>query len=378
MTKFKTMSFTYVFSLTNTIFYFKINIMNNTQFNFKKLPRFKQIIPICFATDDNYIPFLAVAIASLLDNAAKDKFYKIYVLTTELKQENIDSILKLKTPNSSIRFISLAKELDKIQSMFHLRDYYSKESYYRIFIPNIFPEYSKVLYLDCDITVTGDISKLYNTQIHGYYVGAIVEEVMLTYDVFGNYTEKVDGINRKHYFNSGVLLINCHRWRRRMVAEQFVDLLGRYKFRVVQDEDYLNVICKDNVKWLDLVWNKTAYKNDDFRDRNLNLIHWKINWRPWKYKNVLYEENFWKYAKMTDFYDKLIEMRDSRTDEQKKQDDVMFENLKQMAENESNDPNNFANTIGKEKVSKKFWKAVLKFIKFRKLINIRMFRKTLS
>ena len=352
--------------------------MEKPTFDFKKLPRFKQIIPICFATDDKYIPYLAVAITSLLDNAAKDKFYKIYVLTTELKQENIDSILKLKTPNSSIRFISLAKELDKIQSMFHLRDYYSKESYYRIFIPNIFPEYSKVLYLDCDITVTGDISKLYNTQIHGYYVGAIVEEVMLSYDVFGNYTEKVDGINRKHYFNSGVLLINCHRWRRRMVAEQFVDLLGRYKFRVVQDEDYLNVICKNNVRWLDLGWNKTAYKNEEFSDRNLNLIHWKINWRPWKYKNVLYEDYFWKYAKMTDFYDKLIEQRDSRTDEQKQQDAVMFENLKKMAEDESNDPNNFARTIGKEKVSKKFWSSVLKFIKFRKLINLRLFRKTLS
>ena len=146
-------------------------------------PIIKQTIPICFATDDNYIPFLAVAIASLLDNAAKDKFYKIYVLTTQIKQENIDSILKLKTSNSSIQFISLAKELDKIQSMLHLRDYYSKETYYRIFIPNIFPEYAKVLYLDCDITVTGDISKLYNTEIHGYYVGAAIEEVMQTFEV---------------------------------------------------------------------------------------------------------------------------------------------------------------------------------------------------
>ena len=84
-------------------------------------PRIKQIIPICFATDDNYIPFLAVAIASLLDNAAKDKFYKIYVLTTQIKQENIDSILKLKTSNSSIQFISLAKELDKIQYSFFIK-----------------------------------------------------------------------------------------------------------------------------------------------------------------------------------------------------------------------------------------------------------------
>ena len=364
--------------LTNNSFYFKLFFMENQQYNFKKLPRFKQIIPICFATDDNYIPFLAVAIASLLDNAAKDKYYKIYVLTTQLKQENIDSILKLKTENSSIQFISLAKELDKIQSMLHLRDYYSKETYYRIFIPNVFPEYAKVLYLDCDITITGDISKLYNTEIHGYYVGAAIEEVMQTFDVFGNYVEKVDGINRKAYFNAGILLINCHRWRNKMVAERFVELLGKYKFRVVQDEDYLNVICRNNVKWVNLGWNKTSYKNDSFDDKDLNIIHWKMNWRPWKEKNVLYEEHFWKYAKMTDFYDKLIQMRDSRTDADRAKDQAMFENLSKMAEDESNDPNNFAHTIGKVGLSKRLWDRIVRFIKFRKLINLRIFRQKLS
>ena len=339
--------------------------------------KYKQIIPICFASDDNYIPFLAVAIASLLDNANKKNFYKIYVLTTQLKQENIDRILKLRTPNSKIEFISLKKELDNVQSLFHLRDYYSKESYYRIFIPNVFPEYSKVLYLDCDITVLGDISKLYNTEIHGYYAGAIVEEVMLSYDVFGNYVEKVDGINRNKYFNSGVLLINCHRWRKKIVAERFVDLLSTYKFRLVQDEDYLNVLCKDNVKMISLGWNKTAYKNNDFNDTDLNLIHWKINWRPWKYKDVLYEEHFWKYAKMTDFYDDLIKMRDGRSDELKKQDTAMFENLLKMAQEDIDDPNNYLKTIGKQTRSRKLLNYIIMFIKFRKLINLRIFRKKL-
>ena len=339
--------------------------------------KYNQQIPICFATDDNYVPFLTVALASLLDNSSKDNYYKIYVLTSHLSQENMDSILKQQKENSSIEFVQLSKELDKVQDMFHLRDYYSKETYYRIFIPNVFPEYSEVLYLDCDITVLGDISKLYNTEIHGYYAGAIVEEVMLSYDVFGNYVEKVDGINRNKYFNSGVLLINCHRWRKKIVAERFVDLLGTYKFRLVQDEDYLNVLCKDNVKMISLGWNKTAYKNNDFNDSDLNLIHWKINWRPWKYKDVLYEEHFWKYAKMTDFYDDLIKMRDGRSDELKKQDTAMFENLLKMAQEDIDDPNNYLKTIGKQTRSRKLLNYIIMFIKFRKLINLRIFRKKL-
>ncbi|MCR5063746.1 MAG: glycosyltransferase family 8 protein [Treponema sp.] len=334
----------------------------------------RQTIPVCFATDDNYVPFLAVAIASLLDHASSDNFYRIFVLITQLKQENIDKIQKLNKENSSIEFISLAKELDKIQGMFHLRDYYSKETYYRIFIPNLFPYYKKILYLDCDITVLGDVAELYNHHIHGFYVGAAVEEVMQTFEVFGNYVEKADGIKRENYFNAGILLINCRRWRKKLIAERFVDLLNRYKFRVVQDEDYLNVLCKGHVRWIDLGWNKTSYKNDSFDDKNLKLIHWKINWRPWKYKNVLYEEHFWKYAKMTDFYDYLINMRDSRTAKDEENDKLLMENLARMAEEDANDPKNYRNTQGKTGSVWWIFDKIKRFARIRKLITIKAYK----
>ena len=336
---------------------------------------YKQKIPICFATDDNYVPFLTVALASMLDNASKENFYMIYVLTSHLSEENMKSIKKHEVENCSIEFVQLSKELDKVQNMFHLRDYYSKETYYRIFIPNLFPQYNKVLYLDCDITVLGDVSELYNTQIHGYYVAAATEEVMQTYDVFGNYVEQADGINRKEYFNAGILLINCRRWRNKLIAERFVDLLNRYKFRVVQDEDYLNVLCKGNVKKISLGWNKTSYKNDDFDDKDLKIIHWKITWRPWKYKDVLYEDYFWKYAKETDFYDKLIEMRDSRTEEDFKKDQLLMENLQKMAQEDADDPNNYFRTGGKKGLMNNIFSTIVKIIKFRKVINASIFRR---
>ena len=337
--------------------------------------KYNQKIPICFATDDNYVPFLTVALASMLDNASKDNFYMIYVLTSHLSEENMKSIKKHEVENCSIEFVQLSKELDKVQNMFHLRDYYSKETYYRIFIPNLFPQYQKVLYLDCDITVLGDVSELYNTEIHGYYVAAAQEEVMQTFEVFGNYVEQADGINRKEYFNAGILLINCRRWRNKLIAERFVDLLNRYKFRVVQDEDYLNVLCKNNVKKLNLGWNKTSYKNETFDDKDLKIIHWKINWRPWKYKDVLYEEYFWKYAKMTDFYDKLIQMRDSRTEEDFRKDDLLMENLSKMAQEDADDPNNYYRTDGKKGLVENIFSTLLKIIKFRKVINASIFRR---
>ena len=90
----------------------------------------KREIPIFFATDDNYAPFLAVAINSMLDNASKEYFYKIFVLTTDLDEKLKNQILIEKTENSSIEFVSLKDELDKMSEIFHLRDYYSKETYY--------------------------------------------------------------------------------------------------------------------------------------------------------------------------------------------------------------------------------------------------------
>lgn len=309
-------------------------------------------IPIFFATDDNYAPFLTVCLKSMLANASKDYFYKIYVLTTNLDPKLQGRIKQSLTPNSTIEFISLKNELDKIQDLFHLRDYYSKETYYRFFVPDLFPDYDKVLYIDCDTIILGDVAQLYNTDIKDYFVAAVEEEVMQTIDVFGTYVEKFLGVPRKQYFNAGMLLINNKRFLKFKIAEKFVELSKQYTFRVTQDEDYLNVLCKNRVKWLDLGWNKTSYKNPEFDDKDLKLIHYKINWKPWHYANTLYEEYFWEYAKQTDFYEEILAMRDSYTQELKDRDQMQYERLVKMAEEDTANPDNYWNTVSKFEESK--------------------------
>lgn len=304
----------------------------------------QQIIPIFFATNKTYAPFLTVCIKSLLANASKDYFYKLYVLTTDLDPMLQGRIKQALTPNSTIEFISLKNELDKIEDLFHLRDYYSKETYYRFFIPDLFPDYEKVLYIDCDTILLGDVSELYNTDIKDYFVAAIVEEVMNTEDVFGTYVEQFLGIKRENYFNAGVMLINNKRFLKFKIAEKFVELSEQYTFRVTQDEDYLNVLCKGRVKMLDLGWNKTSYKNPAFDDKNLKLIHYKMNFKPWHYKNTLYEEYFWEYAKQTDFYDEIMEERENYGPDKVKRDEEAVIRLQNMAREDTNDPKGYWKT----------------------------------
>ena len=59
-------------------------------------------IPIFFATNDNYAPYLTVCIKSLLANASKDYFYKLYVLTTNLDPKLEGRIKQSLTPNATI------------------------------------------------------------------------------------------------------------------------------------------------------------------------------------------------------------------------------------------------------------------------------------
>ncbi len=317
----------------------------------KNLPE----VPIFFATDDNYVPFLAVAMTSLLVNASKNHFYKIYILTTSLKREyaeQLQLIVKDCAPdNASLDFVSLRDEMEKSQGAFHLRHYYSRETYCRIFIPRFFPQYEKVIYLDCDIVVTGDISELYNTDVGDNLVAAAPEEVMADFDVYGTYVEKALGISRNKYFSAGILLINAELYRKENIEGKFIELMNRFVFRVTQDEDYLNVLCKDRVKWLPLEWNKSAYAVEGrakFDSTKLKIIHYKINWKPWHYDNVLYEEYFWMYAQQTFLYDNILKIKASYSDDLKQRDQAQFVELAKMAEDDAKDPDNYHNTMVRE------------------------------
>ncbi|MCR5437301.1 MAG: glycosyltransferase family 8 protein [Treponema sp.] len=309
----------------------------------------KKEIPIFFASDNNYAPYLAVALKSLFVNASPKYFYNIRILTSNICSEYKAKILNTMPENASIEFVSVSKELDKIKSKLQLRDYYSMETYFRFFIPSMFPQYKKVLYLDSDIVVTGDISELYNTNITNYLVAAAPEQVMAHYDVFGNYVEQTLGVKVSKYFNAGILLINSDMFKAFDILGRFVKLLSRFKFRVTQDEDYLNVLCKDRVRYLDISWNKMPFNEPDFNDNDIKLIHYNLGWKPWHYDDVLYQEFFWKYAAQTDFNEMLKKTLAEYGDEQKLNDKKAYENLELLAMEDTTDPNNYKNTLDRER-----------------------------
>ncbi len=293
----------------------------------------KTEIPLFFATDDNYLPYMAVALRSIIDNASDKYNYKIFVLIDELGDENRKVICDMCRDNFSAEFISVSKQLSRLGHRLHLRDYYTKATYYRFFIPEMFPQYDKGVYLDCDIVVTDDISKLYNTRLGLNLVGAVTDEVITDIPVFADYSEKFLGIEREKYFNAGILVMNLHEMRRIDIESRLCELMKIHTFRVAQDQDYLNVICYNKVRYLDGGWNKTPFPNSD-RSRIPMIAHYKINFKPWHYTGIVYEEAFWEYAEKTDYYERLLVERDGYTEEKRIKDAAQYEGLKALAAEE--------------------------------------------
>ena len=133
-------------------------------------------IPIFFSTVDNYMPYLDVAIASLIANASKDYSYRIIVLNTGLSTDNIAKVKLNERDGFTIDFIDISENVKSIKSRFKNVYHFSIVTYYRLFIASLFPQYDKILYLDCDLVVLGDISKLYNTELEDNILAAVPDQ----------------------------------------------------------------------------------------------------------------------------------------------------------------------------------------------------------
>ncbi len=300
------------------------------------------VIPIYFAIDDNYAPYLVVTLQSIMDNRSSENFYKFYILNTYLSERNFNEIAKFNTENTSVEFIDVTKYMDSFGDKLHLRDYYTNTTYYRMFLPSIASQYDKILYLDSDIIVLDDIANLFNHEIGDNLVGAITEDVMTNFEVFGNYVEKAIGVNRYKYFNAGILVMNTKQFRELDIENKFMELISTFTFELVQDEDYLNALCKGRVCHLAEGWNRCPIPGTELPREELHLIHYKIAWKPWKYDNVLYQEYFWEYAAKTAYNDELLEARSNYAGQAR--DQYEFENLCVVANRDAESATNYCNT----------------------------------
>jgi len=281
------------------------------------------MIPIFFSIDDNYAPFLSVTLCSMIQNASKKYSYRIIILYKKLSRKNQLMLSELAGGNFEIQFVPMGNRLNSITNRIEncLRaDYFTLTIYFRLFIPVMFPEYDKAIYLDSDTVVLGDISELYRSRLDNQLLAAVTDYSIIDVPPLAKYIQFGVGLDKYHYINSGVLLMNLDRLRKIHFERQFLELMNTYHFDcLAPDQDYLNVICRGQIRYLPANWN-TMPADSRQMIPDPQIIHYNLFTKPWHYENVTYQEYFWQYAKDSAFYPQILDIKKQYTEKQRQLD----------------------------------------------------------
>lgn len=280
-------------------------------------------IPIFFTIDDGYAPFLAVALNSAIKNASPDRHYRAIVLHQDLNEANAAKLKSLETENFKIQLTPMKVNFEALDDRMSNRlrcDYFTLTIYFRLFIPAMFPQYDKGIYIDSDVVLTDDIANLYDIDIGNNFFGACTDASIADTPPLVAYTENAVGIPKGEYINSGVLLMNLKKLRDCDLEGHFLNLLNTYHFdSIAPDQDYLNAMCNGNIYYLDEAWD--AMPNDAKPPlKNPSLIHYNLFSKPWCYDGVQYEDAFWKYAEDSGYIDEIKAYKAAYTEDKKKMD----------------------------------------------------------
>lgn len=260
---------------------------------------------IVFATNNEFCPYAAVAITSLLEHNKGE--IHIHLFTIAVDESNLQRIRMhvASYVDVELRIYPVdASWLDGLPNP----GVYSWAAYLRLFSASLLPFLDKVLYLDADVIIAGSLQDLWNMDIAGYSCAAV-------YDTILSYSITQDYIGYDYYSlgyaNSGMLLLNLAYWRKHQVQTHFVEYLRTHSVRLC-DQDVINIILHGTIKFIHPRWNcHTGYfafpplvRNDQKKYiknlwRNARIVHFTGPAKPW-YKECVnpYKKNFRKYAQL--------------------------------------------------------------------------------
>ena len=286
-------------------------------------------IPVVFAADDNYVPMLTTTIHSVLANASDAYFYDVVVLQNGITADHqrIMRAFLEASGKASVRFAEVGSLVDK----YNLRTnnaHIGIETYFRFLIQELMPWYDKVLYLDSDLVVEGDISQLWQVEL-GDNLLAAAHDI----DFLGNlnapgsdhtsYNERILHMKDPYnYLQAGVLVLNTEQMRKLHPMEEWLKLASNNAL-IYNDQDVLNAACEDRVTYLDWRWNVMHDCGDRvnkvfsfapaeaFAAYNASrteplVIHYAGLEKPWKYPGCDFAERYWHYARQTPFYELMV------------------------------------------------------------------------
>lgn len=274
------------------------------------------ITPIAFAFDNNLVFPAKICISSLLMSAKEETFYDIFILHSEnVVIDPIDFIAIQKYyGNCKITFRAVAKTLFK--GCYEVRGI-TIATYYRLMIPELIPEYDKIIYSDVDVIFREDQSRYYEmATLENCYIAGVdscdydfdKEIVSVEYDKY-----LTNG-----YVYAGNMIFNSKLIREKGITKEFLKHVGEK--HLYQDMDVINIVCKGAIQRLPLSFcltprlEKMAIKNKltpIFTKEEVDkafkkgTIHY-AGPKPWKTMCCLNADVWWSVYRQSIFSDPKI------------------------------------------------------------------------
>ncbi|MDR0445125.1 MAG: glycosyltransferase family 8 protein [Puniceicoccales bacterium] len=235
-------------------------------------------IHIAFACNDTYVQFTAVALWSLMEHYHGTAPVHVHILSGKLSATSRQKLQQLQENFSALQlhFPPLPKVIWELPVT---EKYPHHEVYARIFLAEILPQASRVLYLDSDTLVLGEWESLYHLGIKPHAFAARSEKGFAPVKA---HNRRLRRHKSADYFNVGVLLIDLNRWRDKGITASLIRLIqarGPFDF---PEQDALNIIIDGNYYPLAPDWNKFDYRNFyPGREEEPKIVHF-IYQKPWK------------------------------------------------------------------------------------------------
>ena len=253
---------------------------------------------VLFAVDGLYATHLGVALYSLLKNNERLKF-RIVVFTSRIEQKDRDNLTKIaKSFDTCIEFEVLEESLfDGLKLNYHFQN----SNYYRLFAEDFIKD-DMCLYLDADIVVTSSIADLLDIDLGNYCLAAVENPG------FDRHNELGMQVTSK-YFNSGVMLLNLHKWRDLGIKDKVINFVKKNPAVVhFVDQCGLNSVVDGDWMALNFMYNVQTSMLDsqvlslDFVRNNSKIIHFTGSSKPWHLNNNHpFKKVYWKNRNRTPY-----------------------------------------------------------------------------
>lgn len=244
-----------------------------------------QIVYIC---DNDYIIPTKTSINSLIKNRCRS-LYNITILGVNLQDVNIMEFEKMSSYFVKIRVLNVDDK--EITSIGQKGFYVSPNSLLKFKISEILLNYKKVLYLDGDTIVLGDLKELWNVKLKDKFCAGVID--------FPTELRKNGSniINTDTYFNSGVMLLNLELLRNEGVFFKLINAKKNDTLMRFMDQDAFNVVFNKKVRLLPLKYNCIINELENFSLTEISnlfgydvhndvdaplIIHYAGIAKPWK------------------------------------------------------------------------------------------------